>query len=147
MKWNKKCNLDERQLMIRGNIFKHGWALSLSLLVINTVLQDIFGHRIFIGLWDSLFILALTVSVATIEMIYYEIYPLTKQVHKRLYILLGIMGFVFIGFGLYYILMEQEPILVAGMVNIAPSMICVGACYLSVYIAYLIVEKLRQEEE
>lgn len=147
MKWNKPCHLDERQLLIRGNIFQHGWMLSIALLVINMAFTDIVGHGIFINSWDSLFILALIVSITTIEMICYEIYPLSKSIHKKLYIVLGIFGFGFIGVGINYLIIVKEPIIVSGMINTAPAMISVGTCYLAVYITFVIKELFFKEEE
>lgn len=143
----KDSNLDERELLIRGNIFKHGWMWTLALLIINAIVCDILEHRIFAGIWDSLVILSFAVAFTNIEMIYYQIYPMSKAVNRRLFIFIGVVGLVFIGAGLYCTLIEAIPLVYHDVISVPVAMIIVGISYCAIYIAYKIREFYKVEEE
>lgn len=73
--------LDERQLMLRGNVFKHGLYTLIGLLLLNAFLYGI-GFEWASGKWPELTLILFTVMVCSIEFIYYEIYPLTEKNQK-----------------------------------------------------------------
>ena len=71
--FNKKGEFDERQLWIRGNIFKHMFLIAAFLLLSNACLVklDIIWAD---GFYSNLIILFAAVAVGSIEMIFREVY-------------------------------------------------------------------------
>ncbi len=61
-------NLDERQLLLRGNVFQHGLILMITLTFVNMFLTDI-GFPLVEGIWSSYVIVAITSATLLIEMI------------------------------------------------------------------------------
>ena len=88
-----KDNLDERQLQIRGNVFKHGIILFVIFLLADMLLKD-FGIMLAAGRQTNLLIINVVVMVVILEFIYHEIFPIGQKYYFALYILFGVLGFI-----------------------------------------------------
>ncbi|HEY9058906.1 MAG TPA: hypothetical protein VIO64_00150 [Pseudobacteroides sp.] len=87
----KKCNFDERQLFIRGNIFKHVTIIMAALLILNAFLMDngiIWADAIH----SNFIILLISVAFGSIEMIFKEAYIQKNSAQKISVILIGILS-------------------------------------------------------
>ena len=83
--------LDELQLLRRGNVFKHGLFMLGGLVLLNAYLENsnlfVINER-----WSAPLIVLFTVAVCGIEMIWYDIYPITEKRQKRLVYFIGLYG-------------------------------------------------------
>jgi hypothetical protein len=87
----KNCNFDERQLFIRGNIFKHVTIIMAALLILNAFLMD--NGIIWADAMQSNFIILLiSVAFGSIEMIFKEAYIQRNGAQKISVILIGILS-------------------------------------------------------
>ncbi len=130
-------NLDERQLIIRGNIFKHGLFMLVGLLLLNSFLYNM-GVDWATGKWAELTIILFTIICCSIEFIYYDIYPLTKSTHKFGILLLGLFGLISIGLCIYEMQVEKIAFIVNGKVTDDGLGIIFGFMFLSIPAAKLI---------
>ena len=83
--------LDELQYIKRGNVFKHCLFTTICLLLINIALLE-FDIAIASQRSTLVLIVLFVVSLLCIEMIYFEIYPLSEKRQKFLYIFAGLYG-------------------------------------------------------
>ena len=83
-----KTNFDERQLRIRGDIFKHGFILIIGLILIHAFLlsNDIIWAE---ASWASILLMFFAVTVCSVEMIIRDVYT---GIGKRTDIMLYLMG-------------------------------------------------------
>ncbi len=129
--------LDERQLMIRGNIFKHGLFLLTALLLSNSLLYNL-GFEWVAGKWAELTLILLTVVFCSIEFIYFDIYPLTRNIQKIGIFLLGLFGSLSVVSCLYEITTQKTGFVMDGKITNNALGIVYGFMFISLTIAYII---------
>lgn len=133
----KKEKLDERQLLIRGNIFKHGFLVLVSLIFCNALLGIYGGFEWATGKWPELTILLFAITVCCVEFILYDIYPLTEKRQRYLIYFMGAFGVVSIGACLYEMLAQNIPALVEGTLTPNALGIVYGGMFLSICLTYI----------
>lgn len=147
--FHKKNNLDERQLLLRGNIYGHTFFLLMLLTVGNSALmqQGILWAE---GQWSYLLIVFLSIIVCHTEMIYHNIYPMGEKFHKFLYSGAGLFSLIMIVLPLWEMRVKRIPFTNNGAVTENGCAILVGAGFLFMSFFYLyrkISDKRRPEED
>ena len=129
--------LDELQYIKRGNIFKHCLFTIVGLLMIYTAMLEfdiiIASHRNALIL-----IIIFIVSLFCIEMIYYEIYPLSEKRQKFLYLFAGLLGLTIIIAMSYELISGETRFMESQMLSDAGAGIIMGVMFLMIPAAYLI---------
>ncbi len=116
----KKCllgndGLDERQLLLRGNVYKHSLIVLMALLLTDGFLK---GEGIVWaeGMWGNILILWAGMGVGMVEFILRDILPRSPR-QNSLYITLGICGLILLVMGSIHIFAEHEPLTEGGALN------------------------------
>lgn len=130
-------NLDELQLLKRGNVFQHGLFAMGGLLLLNAFLTD-FNILFFSPRSTMLFIVLFTVTLISIEMICYDIYPLSEMRQKFLIYSLGILGVAEIIICIFDMVTEQADFIINGQISDTGFGIINGCMFISILIAYII---------
>ncbi len=133
--------LDELQLLKRGNVFKHGLLTLIGLLLFNIGLS-VNGFDWAQGKWAELSIILFTVILCSIELIYYDIYPLTENRQKHLINFCGLFGLVSILACLSDFYFENVKIIANGKITDSALGIIYGFMFIAVFVSYKI--KVRQ---
>ncbi len=140
--------LDELQLLKRGNVFKHGLFILGGLVLFNAFLEN---NNIFVlnSKWSAQLIVLVTVAICGIEMICYDIYPLTENRQKLLIYFVGLFGIALIIISIFEMLNEQISFIYNRQVTEAGTGILFGCIFISITAAYIIKSKCntRQREE
>lgn len=131
----KTKNLDELQLLKRGNIFKHGLFILVSLLLLNTLLYS-YGIEWTTGKWGELTIILITIVICAIEFIYHDIYPLTENKQKYLIYISGLYGLTAIVICIYDMISKKTGIIVDGKVTSNTLGIIYGVLFIAVFVTY-----------
>lgn len=130
----KNDNLDERQIALRGKIFQHSFIVTMLLLFSNICLSNIFE----IPQVDSLIIIAIILAVIDIEMIYYEIYPISYKVQRSVFLLCGIAGIALMILSASHLFIEGYPLFINNTLSQYSVNLMVGFCFTLILGAYVI---------
>ncbi len=139
-------DLDELQLLKRGNIFKHGLFSLGGLLLINVLLYS-FGIEWAQGKWAELTIILFTVALCSIEFICCDIYPLGEKRQKILICLLGLLGLTEIVICVYELINEHLDIITDGKITDSALAVAHGLMFFSIYIAYNLRSNYNKRHE
>lgn len=143
---NKTKNLDELQLLKRGNIFKHGLFSLSGLLFVNTLLYS-WGIEWTSGKWAELTIILFVVMLCSIEFIYYDIYPLTERKQKKLIYFSGLFGLLAIIACMYDFIFENVGIIVNGKITESALGMIYGVLFISIFLAYILKIKYNAKHK
>ena len=99
-------NLDERQLLQRGNVFQHTLILLVVLLIANAFLKEE-GIVWAEGMWENILIVWAAISLCFCEFIFLEIYPMGKG-QTAFYAVLGIAGMAILGMSFFHLAAGTE---------------------------------------
>lgn len=96
----RKCrsDLDERQLLQRGNVFQHGLILFFALVMVNALLKEE-GITWAEGMWENMLILWAVIGLCLGEFAVKEIYPIGGGMNV-IYILEGLCGAFLLAMGI-----------------------------------------------
>jgi hypothetical protein len=130
-----KKNLDELQLLRRGNIFKHGLFTLIGLLLLNALLYSA-GIEWASGKWPELTIILFTVVLCYIEFICNDMYPLTKEKQKYAIYFIGLFGIAVVIACIYDLLTNKMGIIVDGKIASEALGIIYGFMFLSSRVIY-----------
>ena len=130
-------NLDELQYIKRGRIFKHCLFTIIGLLLVYIALL-----QVDIVLTDHqtalLLIIIFVVSLFCIEMIFYDIYPLSESRQKYLYFVMGLLGLVIIILAAYELITGETDFIENGILSNVGAGIITGSLFLLILLAYLV---------
>lgn len=144
--FNKK-HLDERQLLIRGDIFKHGLCILTILIFSNSILNLFYNFEWADGRWSELTIILFTITVCSIEFISYAIYPLKEKRQKYLIYILGAFGVISIVLCLYEMVTLNISVIMNGKLSSNALGILYGIMFLSIFITYILKNVYSKENE
>lgn len=138
--------LDELQLLKRGNVFKHGLFILGGLTLLNAFLEN---NNIFVlnEAWSAPLIVLITVAVCSIEMIFYDIYPLTEKRQRYLIYFVGLFGIASIIISVYEILSRQIPFIENRQITDEGIGILFGCIFVSIPVAYIIKSYLNATQK
>ena len=146
----KRGNLDELQLLRRGDVFKHGFLSLTGLLLVNALLYS-YGIEWTSGKWAELTIILFVIVLCSVEFIYYDIYPLTEKRQKGGIYFLGLFGLISIAACGYDLAVEKVGIIADGKITASALGILYGILYgimfLSVFFAYKLKTKYNLKYE
>lgn len=149
----KKClmgndGLDERQLLLRGNVYKHSVIVFMALLLIDGFLKEE-GIVWAQGMWGNIIIFWAGTGLALAEFILRDILPRSPR-QNSLYIILGLCGLVLAVLGSIHIFAEHEPLTEGGALTtlgagLIQAAVMLGVCLL--FIGRQIYERRRKDED
>lgn len=149
----KKCvfgndGLDERQLLLRGNVYKHSLIVFMALLLIDGFLKEE-GIVWAQGMWGNLLIFWAGAGLAMAEFILRGILPRSPR-QNSLYIGLGLCGLVLAVLGSIHVFVEHEPLTEGGALNSLGAGLIQAAVMLAVcllFIGKLVYDRRRKDED
>lgn len=149
----KKClmgndGLDERQLLLRGNVYKHSLIVFMALLLIDGFLKEE-GVVWAQGMWGNILIFWAGTGLAMFEFILRDILPRSPR-QNSLYIGLGLCGLVLAVLGSIHVFVEHEPLTEGGALNSLGAGLIQAAVMLAVCLLFVgkqICERRRKDEE
>ena len=129
--------LDELQYIKRGNIFKHCLFTIIGLLLIYLTLLEF--NIVFMNQHSALIlIIVFIVSLFSIEMVCYEIYPLSEKRQKFLYIFEGLFGLAVIIMTGYELIFREASFIENQMLSDIGTFFIAGCFVLMIFFAYII---------
>ena len=147
MKFMKKQKFDERQLWIRGNIFKHMFYTVAALMLIDAMLT---GFEIVWvnGYYSNIIILQVAVAIGAIEMIFREVYVYDIKNQKNITLLFGLLSLILLGLNIMEIIKGEKIILNGALTNNGGSLI-LGLLYFLIALAGLVkflLDKFKKKD-
>ncbi len=136
----RKClfgefELDERQLLLRGDVYKHMLILVLALLLCNGFLKEE-GIVWAQGMWENILIFWAGATLGIGEMILRDITPRGSR-QNILYIFFGICGGVLLILGSIHIFAEGQALLENGALTSLGAGLISGLCMAAVFLLFL----------
>jgi hypothetical protein len=105
---NKNYDLDERQLFIRGEAFKHGLLFMGLAILIDALLKD--NNIILVeGMWGNILLIVLTTTIIFTEMIFRNGINYDDKGMSFVLMLLGFIGIVLVIHGIFDLLRAETP--------------------------------------
>jgi hypothetical protein len=143
-----KCKFDERQLKVRGDIFKRGFILLVILLFINAFLTDN-GIIWADGMWSSIIIAMLPVAVCSIEMIMWDVYITEGNSYSVIAYLLGLLCAILLIYSIVRIV-AGESVVSDGQLTKSGVYLLLNAMFVTIYFTFIakkIYNKRNQKDE
>lgn len=137
--------LDERELVIRGNVMMHTLALTVALFLINFTLYT-FGFSWAPGRYSDMIILLLALAWLVIEMAAQGVYPMGRRRQLALDLVLGAVGLAWAGFSVYD-MVSGEAVFADGMLSETGCFLVGGIIMILVPLLFFLVGKKPDEEE
>jgi hypothetical protein len=132
----KLKNLDELQLIKRGNVFKHCLFTVIGLLMLYVMALEL--DIVFMSQRNALVLIILfVVSLFCIEMICCDIYPLSEKRQKFLYFFEGIFGTVIVTVSIYEIVSGEAGFIENEMLTDAGAGVIMGGLFILILLAYI----------
>lgn len=150
MKLFNKLKLDERQLLLRGNIYYQGLSLISGLLIFNFYIGTFLRLDWVYGEWDYLLILFVGITWICIRLTFCDIYPLTTLKYKLFFIFTGVYGIGILCFISYLFLFNQATFILENQISNIGAMAIFCSMYTSIFISYIIklgYDKYKNEQE
>jgi hypothetical protein len=145
----KNCNFDERQLFIRGNIFKHMTIIMSVLLILNAFLMDS-GIIWADAIHSNFIILLISGAFGSIEMIFKEAYIQRNGTQKSIVILIGILSGALIIRLLIAFLVEGDKFITKSQLTREGGTFIMSLLLFSIFVGFIfksfILKKAKQEE-
>jgi len=91
--------LDERQLYLRGIVFRNSFFILLIYLLIDAFMKSN-GVNLVEGMWGNILIVISTSAYCMIDMILREVTDLEQQSNRAFYALFGVLGLVLFVWGI-----------------------------------------------
>lgn len=143
-----KDGLDERQLMLRGNVYKHSLIVFMALLLIDGFLKEE-GIVWAQGMWGNILIFWAGAGLAMAEFILRDILPRSPR-QNSVYIMLGLCGLMLLGLGSFDIFAKHEPLIEGGALTTLGAGLIQAAVMLTVCLLFIgrrIYERRRGDED
>lgn len=144
-----KRGLDERQLWIRGDIFKHGFFLMSGLLILYAMLSDMRLFQIE-GMWSYIVIMMISFSVCIIEKICRDAYDTSDKRMTFLISAMGVLGLIELITGIVDLVSEGDSIMVNSTLSQEGVFLLESIILISIFCVFIvkrIISKRKIEEE
>lgn len=142
-----KNNFDERQLQIRGNIFKHAFILFVIFLSMDVVYSSIFDSAHLFGAVTGGIIVVVTLALTSIEMILKEVYVNMLKQQNKIIMIMGICGSIALLCHVISIVIEQKTRMVHYEIQESYAMVILNVCILlMVVVNYMKQRKMKELE-
>ena len=129
--------LDELQYIKRGNVFKHCLFTIVGLLLLYITLSEF--DIVLMSQRNALqLIIIFIVSLFCIEMIYYDIYPLSEKRQKFIYIIAGLFGITCMVITTYEMVFGEERFTENDLLSDSGAVAIMGGLLFVIFLAYVI---------
>lgn len=142
-----KNNFDERQLQIRGDIFKHAFILFVIFLSMDVVYSSIFDGAHPFGAVTGGIIIIVILALTSIEMILKEVYVNMLKQQNKIIMIMGICGSIALLCHVISIVIEQKPVMVHYEIQESYAMVILDLCILLIVIVNCIKQRKTKELE
>lgn len=142
-----KNNFDERQLQIRGDIFKHAFILFVIFLSMDVVYSSIFNGAHPFGAVTGGIIIIVTLALTSIEMILKEVYVNMLKQQNKIIELMGISGSIALFCNVISIIREQKPMMVHYEMQESYAMVILDVCILLIVVVNYMKQRKTKELE
>lgn len=132
-----KCELDERQVWVRGKIFKHSFILMMVLLLAKAFLND-YGIKLVEGMWAEIFIVVFVSGVCIIESVCRDAFDINCKRTSAVMIMLGVLAVALMGFGVYHAAVKGEPLAADGVLLENGAMLLYDLIWMSASVLYFV---------
>lgn len=138
------CKFDERQLFIRGNIFKHMTVILVTLLICNALLLS--SGLIWADSWQSnMIIVMIAVAAGSNEMIFKEVYSSRTGIQSRMIILIGASSIIGSGWWLVRISQGAKIVAESQLTDVGGNFVMM-LLTLSIFIGFIIKLEIKKRE-
>lgn len=138
------CKFDERQLFIRGNIFKHMTVILVTLLICNALLLS--SGLIWADAWHSnMIIVMIAVAAGSNEMIFKEVYSSRTGIQSRMIILIGASSIIGSGWWLVRISQGAKIVAESQLTDVGGNFVMM-LLTLSIFIGFIIKLEIKKRE-
>lgn len=131
-----RCALDERQLLLRGNVFQHVVIVLMVLLIGNGFLKDC-GIIWAEGMWENILIFWAGAGVGMVEFILRDITPAGSR-QNLLYIFEGVCGTVLLVLGGTHVLVQGQPLVRDGILTALAAELLSAAAMVAIFLVFFI---------
>lgn len=128
-------NLDERQLLQRGNVFQHTMILLFILLLADGFLREE-GVILAEGMWQNLLILWISFTLCFCEFIIREITPMGNAMGV-FYTMIGAVGAFLLGHSLFHVFTGNEAFAVGSTLTHCGASIFEGGMMVLIFLVFL----------
>jgi len=144
----ENCNFDERQLWVRGDIFKHTVIVMGGLLLLNSFLMD-YGVSWADGMYPSMIILLISIMTLSVEMICRNVYPSVNNNQKIPIYLIGILSTVSLAWTVIESNSLEIKLVVSGQLSEYGSRLIMNSCMFIIFAVFIVktVYEKRFEKE
>lgn len=130
--------LDERQLIIRGNVFFRTLLCIVTILMINFFFKQLTEIHWIVGDWDYMLLtMGGSISIC-IQLLYYGIYPWFNKKYHLLFWGIGIYGFTFMYITIFHYFKLSEPLITKGHLSEKSAFIIFSSYFIIIFIVYLV---------
>lgn len=88
----KKEQLDERQLLIRGDAYKYGFLTLVTLLLVNAFMTGVMEVTLLDGMWSYIFMILAGTLVACVYMLRHSYYDFDQPGDRRMWYVFAACG-------------------------------------------------------
>ncbi|WP_461204926.1 hypothetical protein [Clostridium sp. DL1XJH146] len=142
----KNCKLDERQLWIRGEVYKHALMVMGGLLILDAILKD-FGMIWADSMSSSMIILMVSIMVGSVEMICRDVYMVPGNRQKYLIALMGICSSIVVVQAVIELAIGKYKFVVEGQLTNDASKAIMVACVFIIFIVFLVKNHQNKKME
>ena len=135
------CNFDERQLKIRGNIYKHTLLIIVALLMLDAFLKDS-GCVYATSFQSDFIIIMITAMIGGVEMIFFDVYYPNKKMKALFYIIGAILTI-----GIIRIFIEKRSLVLNGAITDNGFSVIISLCALIICIASIVKSVIYKKLE
>lgn len=144
--FDKKNQMDERALWIRGNVFLHSLVFTVCVLVADMFVQDTYGHWA-PGHYESLLMLMTIICFVSLELIWRGVYITTPRVHFTLVFAMGGCALLLFITGCVHLFLGKMPWMEDGMLTSTAVNFFVGVLIMPIPLCSLIRWRLDARQE
>jgi hypothetical protein len=145
----ENCEFDERQLWLRGNVFKHVVIIMAVLLLLDAFLKSS-GIYWADEMYSNIIILMFATMVGSVEMIVQDVYLGKRNNHKIIIGLMGLCGAIAFAMSIFELLSGKSKFLLNYQLTNAGSGLIIDIFILTIVSTYIIKsiynKKLEIEE-
>ncbi|WP_238881872.1 hypothetical protein [Clostridium sp. YIM B02551] len=140
------CEFDERQLWLRGNVFKHIVIIMGVLLLLDAFLKssDIYWAD---EMYSNIIILIFATMVGSVEMIIQDVYLGKRNNSKIIIGLMGLSGTVGFVLTVFELISGKSKFLLNGQLTNSGSGFIIDLCILTIVITYIIKSNYNKKLE
>ena len=131
------CEFDERQLWVRGNVFKHVVIIMAVLLLLDAFLKS---SNIYWAdeMYSNIIILMFATMVGSVEMIIQDVYLGKRNNHKIIIGLMGLSGTIALVMSIFELLSGKSKFLLNGQLTNVGSGVITDIFILTIVITYIV---------